>query len=108
MQTELYPEPPVVILWPQDRPAFRREYSPSSFDGTVMIVNVRPGRYDELARYAMIVTIRTPGSDVDIYAPVEAQVAIAAEIGADEAQSRGWPSRRTGNRVPQAAISASR
>ena len=70
MQTELYPEPPVVILWPQDRPAFRREYSPSSFDGTVMIVNVRPGRYDELARYAMIVTIRTPGSDVDIYAPV--------------------------------------
>jgi hypothetical protein len=37
-------------------------------------------RYDGLARYALIVTIRAPGSDVDIYTPVETQVAIAAEI----------------------------
>ena len=37
-------------------------------------------RYDGLARYALIVTIRAPGSDVDIYTPVEAQVAVAAEI----------------------------
>lgn len=37
-------------------------------------------RYDGLARYALIVTIRAPGSDVDIYTPVEAQVAIATEI----------------------------
>jgi len=37
-------------------------------------------RYDSLARYALVVTIRTPGSAVDIYTPVEAQVAIATEI----------------------------
>ena len=36
-------------------------------------------RYDALARYALIVTIRAPGSDVDIYTPVEIQV-VAAEI----------------------------
>ena len=34
-------------------------------------------RYDGLARYALIVTVRAPGSDVDIYTPVEAQVAVA-------------------------------
>ena len=37
-------------------------------------------RYDGAARYALIVTIRAPGSDVDIYTPVETQVAIAAEV----------------------------
>ena len=31
-------------------------------------------RYDALARYALIVTIRAPGSDVDIYTPVGIQV----------------------------------
>jgi hypothetical protein len=39
-------------------------------------------RYDAMARYALIVTIRAPGSDVDIYTSVEAQVAIATEIEA--------------------------
>jgi hypothetical protein len=37
-------------------------------------------RYDGLARYALVVTIRAPGLDVDIYTPVAAQVAIIAEI----------------------------
>jgi hypothetical protein len=39
-------------------------------------------RYEAMARYALIVTIRAPGSDVDIYTSVEAQVAIATEIEA--------------------------
>jgi Subtilase family len=37
-------------------------------------------RYDALARYALIVTIRAPGSDVDIYTPVATQVTVATEI----------------------------
>jgi hypothetical protein len=37
-------------------------------------------RYDGLAHYALVVTIRVPGLEVDIYTPVEAQVAIAATI----------------------------
>ena len=37
-------------------------------------------RHDSLARYALVVTIRAPGSEVDIYTTVEAQVAIATEI----------------------------
>jgi hypothetical protein len=37
-------------------------------------------RYDAQTRYALIVTIRAPGSEVDIYTPVEAQVAVAAEV----------------------------
>jgi len=37
-------------------------------------------RYDGLARYALIVSIRAPGSDIDIYTPVAAQVALAAGI----------------------------
>lgn len=39
-------------------------------------------RYNGTARYALIVTIRAPGSNVDIYTPVETQVAIATEIEA--------------------------
>jgi hypothetical protein len=38
-------------------------------------------RWDGEARYALIVTIKAPGVDVDIYTPVEAKIAIAAEIG---------------------------
>jgi hypothetical protein len=37
-------------------------------------------RYDGSSRYSLIVTIRAPGSDIDIYTPVETQVAITAEI----------------------------
>ena len=37
-----------------------------------------PERFDTLARYSLIVTMRAPGSDVDIYTP--AQIAIAAEV----------------------------
>lgn len=38
-------------------------------------------KWDTEARYALIVTIKAPGVDVDIYTPVEAKIAIAAEIG---------------------------
>ena len=37
-------------------------------------------RWDTQARYALIVTIKAPGIEVDIYTPVEAKIAIAAEI----------------------------
>jgi hypothetical protein len=37
-------------------------------------------RYNELARYALIVTIRAPGSDVDIFTPVETAIATAVQI----------------------------
>ncbi len=37
-------------------------------------------RFDGTVRYSLIVTIRVPGQDVDIYTPVEAQVAIATLI----------------------------
>jgi hypothetical protein len=37
-------------------------------------------RYNGIARYALIATIRAPGSNIDIYTPVEAQVAVATEI----------------------------
>lgn len=38
-------------------------------------------RWDAEARYALVVTIRAPGVEVDIYTPVEAKIAIATEIG---------------------------
>ena len=38
-------------------------------------------KWDTEARYALIVTIKAPGVEVDIYTPVEAKIAIAAEIG---------------------------
>lgn len=38
-------------------------------------------RWDTEARYALIVTIKAPGVEVDIYTPVEAKIAIATEIG---------------------------
>ena len=37
-------------------------------------------RVDTPARYSLIVTIRVPGTDIDIYTPVETQIAIAAEV----------------------------
>jgi len=37
-------------------------------------------RFDRSTRYALVVTIRAPGSDVDIYTPVEAQIVITTEI----------------------------
>jgi hypothetical protein len=37
-------------------------------------------RFDASARYALIVTIRAPGIDVDIYTPVAAQIAIATRV----------------------------
>jgi Subtilase family len=39
-------------------------------------------RFDGDARYSLIVTIRAPGSNVDIYTAVEAQVVVATEIEA--------------------------
>lgn len=38
-------------------------------------------KWNTNARYALIVTIKAPGVEVDIYTPVEAKIAIAAEIG---------------------------
>lgn len=38
-------------------------------------------KWDTEARYALIVTIKAPGVEVDIYTPVETKIAIAAEIG---------------------------
>ena len=37
-------------------------------------------RYDNSARYALIVAIRAPGSDVDIYTAVEAKIAVTTAI----------------------------
>jgi hypothetical protein len=37
-------------------------------------------RFDGTARYALIVTIRAPGSNVDIFTPVENAIAIAGSI----------------------------
>jgi hypothetical protein len=37
-------------------------------------------RYNMISRYALIVTIRAPGSNVDIYTPIATKVAIATEI----------------------------
>jgi hypothetical protein len=37
-------------------------------------------RVNATARYSLLVTIRAPGTDVDIYTPVEAQVAIPIEV----------------------------
>ncbi len=37
-------------------------------------------RVETPARYSLLVTIRVPGTDIDIYTPVEAQIAIAAEV----------------------------
>ena len=37
-------------------------------------------RFDALARYALIVTIRAPGINVDIYTPVAVQVSIANQV----------------------------
>jgi hypothetical protein len=39
-------------------------------------------RFNEAARYALIVTIRAPAADVDIYTPVESQIAVGVEIQA--------------------------
>jgi hypothetical protein len=39
-------------------------------------------RFDAKARYALIVTIRAPGSDVDIYTPVETQVSVPVDVEA--------------------------
>jgi hypothetical protein len=36
-------------------------------------------RYDERVRYALLVTLRAPGSDVDIYTPVETAISAAIE-----------------------------
>jgi Subtilase family len=38
-------------------------------------------KWDTEARYSLIVTIKAPGVEVDIYTSVEAKIAIAAEIG---------------------------
>lgn len=35
---------------------------------------------DALARYALIVTIRAPGADVDIFTPVEAAVTVQTAV----------------------------
>jgi hypothetical protein len=37
-------------------------------------------RFDALAQYALIVTIRAPGSNVDIFTPVEAAVTLQNPI----------------------------
>lgn len=37
-------------------------------------------RFDGTARYALIVTVRAPGSNVDIFTPVENAIAIASAI----------------------------
>ncbi len=37
-------------------------------------------RVDTPARYSLLVTIRAPGTEVDIYTPVEAQIAIPIEV----------------------------
>jgi hypothetical protein len=37
-------------------------------------------RLDGQARYALIVTIRAPGSDVDIATPVEAAISVTSEV----------------------------
>jgi hypothetical protein len=37
-------------------------------------------RFDGLARYALIVTIRAPGSNVDIFTPVEAAVTVQTAV----------------------------
>lgn len=37
-------------------------------------------RVDTPARYSLLVTIRVPGTDVDIYTPVEAQIAVPIEV----------------------------
>lgn len=37
-------------------------------------------RFDALARYALIVTIRAPGSDVDIFTPVETAISIQTPV----------------------------
>ncbi len=37
-------------------------------------------RVDTFARYSLLVTIRAPGTDVDIYTPVEAQIATPIEV----------------------------
>ena len=37
-------------------------------------------RYDLPARYSLIVSIRTPGTDVDLYTPIAQQVAARAAV----------------------------
>jgi hypothetical protein len=37
-------------------------------------------RAETPARYSLLVTIRVPGTDVDIYTPVETQIAVATEV----------------------------
>jgi hypothetical protein len=38
-------------------------------------------KWDTEARYSLIVTIKAPGVEVDIYTPVQTKIAIVAEIG---------------------------
>jgi hypothetical protein len=38
------------------------------------------GCWDKKARYALVVTIRAPEQDIDIYTPVAAQVGIAVPV----------------------------
>jgi hypothetical protein len=40
------------------------------------------GRWDRAARYSLIVSIETPGVDVDIYTPIVSEIGIATEWGA--------------------------
>jgi hypothetical protein len=37
-------------------------------------------RYDEQARYALVVTIRAPGSNVDIYTSVETAISVISAV----------------------------
>lgn len=41
-----------------------------------------PERFDALARYALIVTVKVPGSNVDIFTPVEAAVGLQTAVEA--------------------------
>ncbi len=38
------------------------------------------GRWERRVRYALIVTIKTPAAEVDIYTPVAAQVSVPTEV----------------------------
>lgn len=42
--------------------------------------NKSPDRSDRGARYALIVSIETPGLDVDIWTPVAAEVGVSVDI----------------------------
>jgi hypothetical protein len=42
------------------------------------------GRWNRAARYSLIVTLRTPSEEIDIYTPVAAQVGVQIEIDAED------------------------